>query len=126
MYQLLREPPEKGSLRESVLLLYVMKQQQITFLRDLALAQVIVNQKYDVFEDYQKEMFPWLETAKKRDRVDHIKKLMEEVKRGPISVSASPVPSVKSRLNSKVKKVVMSDALRKQQNDLYKKMGSSF
>jgi hypothetical protein len=126
LYQLLREPPEKGSLRESVLLLYVMKQQQIAFLRDLALAQVIVSKKYDVFEDYQKEMFPWLETAKKRDKVDHIKKLIEEVQRGPISVSASPVPSVKSRLNSKIKRVVMSDTLRKQQNDLYKKMGSSF
>lgn len=126
MFHTLREPPEKGSLRESILLLYVMKERNITFLRDLALAQVIVNKKYDVFEDYQKELFPWLETAKKRERVDHIKKLMEEVRRGPISISAAHVPSVKSRLGNKVRKVVVDDAVRKQQNDLYKKIGSSF
>lgn len=126
MFHTLREPPEKGSLRESILLLYVMKERNITFLRDLALAQVIANKKYDVFEDYQKELFPWLETAKKRERVDHIKKLMEEVRRGPITVTAAHVPSVKSRLGNKVRKVVVDDAVRKQQNDLYKKIGSSF
>lgn len=126
MFQTLREPPLKGSLRESILLLYVLKQQNITFLRDLALAQVIVNKKYDVFEDLQKEMFPWMETAKKRDRVDHIKHLMEEVKRGPLTVSASAVPTMKSRLSKQVKRVQLTESDKRKQNDLYKKMGSMF
>lgn len=122
---MLREPPKKGSLRESILLMYVMRQQNIAFLSQLALAQVIINKKSDTFEDLRKEMFPWLETIKEKDKTEHIKKLFSEIKDGPLAVSALAVPSVKSRLNKQVKRLrkpADEDAL----NDLYKKTGSMF
>lgn len=126
MLHTLREPPAKGSLRESILIHYVVKQQHITFLRDLALAQFIVTKKYDIFEDLQKEMFPWIESAKGKDRINHIKKLMAEVQRGPLSVAAMAVPSVRSRLGQKAKRIKVTDETRKEQDDFYKKMGSMF
>lgn len=126
MLHTLREPPEKGSLRESILLLYLVKERHIAFLRDLALAQVIANKKYDVFEDLQKEMFPWVEDAKKDEKTDHVKRLMAEVQKGPLSVAVGPVPSVKSRLNRQVKRVQASDQSRKEQDEFYKRMGSLF
>lgn len=125
MYQTLREPPARGSLLESIIHLYVLKQQNITFLRDLALAQAIASKKLDTFQEYQKEMFPWLETVKTKEKVDHIAKLLEAVKAGPLQVQSVEEPKIRSRLK-RVKHVSSSPDVRKRQDELYSKLGSLF
>lgn len=126
MFQSLREPPRKGSLRESVLLLYVLKKEEIAYLRDLVVAQMAVSKEKGVefFADYRKAMFPWVETAVKRDDDQHKKLLEQLVKAGPLSVRPLEEKKVRSRLiKHKEVKGPMTEEQRKKQNELYGKLG---
>ena len=105
LFQVLREPPEVGSLRESLLLAYVYRQQEIEYLSRLALAQLIVDKENDKhFKSLRNAMFPWIEQTAKRDQDAHIKALTDEIKRGPMSVRAVDSPRVQSRLVKRLAK----------------------
>lgn len=121
-----REVPPKGSLRESVLLLYVLKKEQIEYARDLALAQIQIDKERGLerFNEYRKEMFPWVDTAKKREEDAHKEILEKVVKGGPLVVRAMHQPRLKSRLVQRVEKKA-SPEQRRQQDDLYKKLGKT-
>ena len=102
-------------------MLYVLKKEQIEHARLRALAQSIVNKEKggEVFTEYMKVAFPWLETQKKRDHSDHVRILMEEVKRGALGIR--PLWEEKkgrSRLKTKV-----VERSKTEQNKLYSKLG---
>ncbi len=126
MFSTLREPPVKGSLRESVLLLYCIKKEEIQYIRDLALAQIQVakDRGIEFFDDYRKKMFPWIETAKGREKDQHTKLLEQIVKAGPLVVRPLGMPKAKSRLVER-KERSLTPEQKKSREELYKKLGKS-
>jgi len=69
-------------------MLYVLKREQVEHARLRALAQAIIakDKGKEVFDEYMKVAFPWLETQKERDKEDHVRILMDEVKKGSLGV----------------------------------------
>jgi hypothetical protein len=100
LLQTLRAPPERGSLRESVLILLLVKQETIEHARFRALAQITVDKEkgIEAFEEYMKIAFPYLAASKKKERGEHIKYLQQEVSRGALAVRAVSQPTLKSRV----------------------------
>lgn len=118
--------PPKGSLQESVLVLYVLKKEQIEHarLRALAQAMTVKEKAKEAFEDYMKVAFPWLETQKKREYDAARAVLMKEIASGQV-LGVKPLwmkssSSVRSRL---VKKVEASSADRARLDRLYGERG---
>lgn len=102
----MREPPPKGSLRESLLMMYVLKKDLIEHARLRALATSIINKDKgaEAFDEYRKEAFPWAEIQKKRDNEQTIKLLNEEVKRGALGIRPlwEATKKIRSRMKTKV------------------------
>lgn len=123
MLATLRELPQKGSLRESVLILLHLKQEEINHARIRALAQTIINKEKgpEVFEEYMRLAFPWVETAKKRDRSEQIKLLQQEVSRGALGIKPLWEKPVRSRLKAKTMNVVQKTET--ERNQFYGKLG---
>jgi hypothetical protein len=73
-------------------------------------------------------MFPWVETAKKRNDEAHRKILDEVVKRGPLVVRPLHQQKIRSRLVQRVEKHQASKATKEvlqQQNELYRRLGKT-
>lgn len=127
LFSTLREPPRPGSLRESLLILYVLKKEQIEHARLRTLAQALVDKEkaVEVFQEYQKTAFPWIATQKRRDKEEHVRLLLEEVKRGVLGIR--PLwEQPRSKLKERVKAAAVpppSKASEQRQNDIYKKIG---
>ncbi len=110
-------------------MLYVLKKEQIEHARLRALAQAIVSKEKgkEVFDDYMKVAFPWLETQKRRDKDDHIRVLKEEVKKGGLRI----VPLWEERMHSRLKhRIVEREKTapvrsRKELNEFYAKIGKA-
>lgn len=108
-------------------MLYVLKKEQIEHARLRALAQAIIakDKGKEVFDEYMKVAFPWLETKKRREKSDHIRVLLEEVKKGGLSITPLWQEKMRSRLKHRV--VEQSKPLlprsRAEQNKLYEKLG---
>jgi hypothetical protein len=126
LFQTLREPPPRGSLRESVLILYVLQKEQIEHARLRALAQGIVNKDkaVEAFEQYQNTAFPWIKTQKRRDAQAHIKLLADEVKKGGLTVRPLWEKPMRSRMKTRiVQRTEGPIRSEKAMNDLYGKLG---
>lgn len=129
MLSTLRELPRKGSLQESVLILLHMKQEEINHARIRALAQIMINKEKgpEVFEDYMKSAFPWIETVKKRTNAEQIKLLNEEVKKGAIAIKGPlwQQQRIRSRLKTRVVDRSQASARSKEKlKELYSKLGT--
>lgn len=100
------EPPRKGSLRESLLMQYVLKRDLIEHARFRALATAITNKDKasEIFEEYRKEAFPWVETQKNRDADNTKRLLQEEVKRGALGIRPlwEATKKVRSRMRTRI------------------------
>ncbi len=110
-------------------MLYVLKKEQIEHARLRALAQAIISKDKgkEVFDDYMKVAFPWLETQKQRDRSDHVRILLDEVKKGGLSIR--PLWQ-ETKMRSRMRTVVVdrdtkpaSAAEKEASNKLYSKLG---
>ena len=112
-------------------MLYVLKKEHIEHARVRALATAIINKEKakETFDEYMKVAFPWLETVKSRDRNTHVQILMDEVKKGGLTVRPlweNKDKSIKSRLKMRV---VDRDAkpekkkTREEMNQFYEKLG---
>lgn len=90
-----------------------------------ALAQILLDKEKgpQVFEEYMKTAFPWIETMKGREKNDFIKYLNEEIKRGPLGVQKLWENKASSRLRTKVIEVDKTTAGGTPSEQLYKKMG---
>jgi hypothetical protein len=108
-------------------MLYVLKRDQNEHVRLRALAQAIINKEKgkEVFDEYMKIAFPWLETKKQRDKSDHINLLAEEVKRGGLAIKPLwQEQKVRSRLKTRViEKEAAPQKTKTQMNKLYDKLG---
>jgi hypothetical protein len=124
LFSLLREPPERGSLQESVLMAFVLKKEQVEHSRLRALAQLLISKEKgkEVFDDYMKVAFPWLETAKTKEHADHVRILKEEVKKGLV-IRPLQESRVKSRFKTRVVEREAPTRSVEEQNALYKKLG---
>lgn len=102
----LKEPPKFGSVRETVLIMFTLMQERGDHARLRAVVQSVVDKDKGVeaFEDYMKVAFPWIETAKGRERMDYMNKLMHEIKRGPLGVTPMAMPRASSRLKGRIEK----------------------
>lgn len=99
----LKSTPKFGSVRETVLIMFTLMQERSNHARLRALVQSIVDREKGVeaFEEYMKTAFPWIETAKGRERMSEMNKLLNEVHRGPLSVTPMAMPRASSRLRAK-------------------------
>lgn len=92
-----------------------------------ALIQTLVDKEKasEAFESYKKIRFPWIESSKEKQKLDHIQKLMQEVKNGALAVTPMQQPR---RVASRLKKVVVNrsqEELKNEQAKIYAKMGMS-
>lgn len=122
----LRAPPPKGSLQESALILYLIRQEDIEHARFRALAQIIVDKKKGVetFDDYMKIAFPYMESVKAKEKSEVIEQLKKEISRGAIGITPIVAQKIKSKLKSKVAQRQVPQT-REESNALYKRMGST-
>lgn len=104
MLRTLNAPPKKGSLRESALILLLMRLEDIEHAKFRAQAQIFMDEKkgIEAFEEYMKIAFPYLESVKRRDKADHIKALESWVKKGPMKITPLLAPKMQSRMKHKV------------------------
>lgn len=93
-----------GSLRESALLMLLVRKDQIehSATRLLTQAQVNAEAAPKAFDEYVKLRYPYLETAKKREKDEAISQLMAEVKKGPLKITPLGDTAVKSRTYRKI------------------------
>lgn len=107
-------------------MLYVLKKEQIEHARLRALAQAIVEKEKgkEVFDEYMKVAFPWLETTKRREKDDHIKVLMEEVKKGSLGIKPLWQERARSRMKHRVvEREEGPKKSREEMNALYARLG---
>lgn len=115
-------------------MLLILKKEQIEFARLRVLAQSIINKEKgpEVYDEFRKAAFPWVETQKNRDKNATIKVLMEEVKRGALGIV--PLWENNRQVRSRMKtKIVDASTLQPEQarrrstseeKKIYEKMGS--
>ena len=123
MLRTLNAPPKKGSLRESALILLLMKLENIEHAKFRAQAQIFMDHEKGVeaFEEYMKIAFPYLESVKKREKADHIRALEDWVKTGPLKITPMLSPKMQSRMKHKI--VTVDKKLRGKGSDsLYEKL----
>jgi hypothetical protein len=110
-------------------MLYVLKREQIEHARLRALAQAIIQKEKgkEVFDDYMNVAFPWLATSKRQEKNDHIRLLMEEVKKGQLGIKPLwQETRGRSRLRTRVVERAEKQATpqaRQNMNRLYSKLG---
>jgi len=74
------------------------------------------------FEEYMQEAYPWMGTARVREREEHIKMLKDWVSQGPLQISAAPsLNDIKSRLKPAPSKPPVSA---RDMNKIYGRMDS--
>jgi len=125
MFETMREPPVRGSLQESLLILYVTRRDHIQFVRDQAFAvgQVSPKDVAEAMDIYRKALFPWAEKSKTKDHDDDIKKLLSAVKGGPLVITAQQQKPLKSRMRAKIIDADQFKAGNQRAGRLYDKLG---
>jgi hypothetical protein len=109
MLATMSEPPPRGSLQESVLQVLLVRLDQVDYAKTRALVTAIINASKEGIDETQKELdayrdlqFPYYKNIQKTERSDHIKRLQQEVARGPLVVTAMPEKRMKSKLKTRV------------------------
>ncbi len=118
------QPPPRRSVRASLLQQYYLRRDEISYQRDLAQAQLIIDQKHGIekFAQFQKMMFPWMETAQRREKESHAEVLRKEINRGPLLVTAQGEPDVRRRT---VNRAVRHAEPVKNSDHIYRRLGKT-
>jgi hypothetical protein len=94
-----------------------------------ALIQTLVNKEKatEAFESYKKIRFPWIESSNEKQKADHLKRMMDEVKHGALSIT--PMAQTK-KVNSRLRRVIDNQSRDTQttpqeQKKIYAKMGQA-
>ena len=101
LFQTLREPPPRGSVRESVLRLFVMQKEEAEHAKFRALAQLLVDKEAGAkaFEEYFDAAFPHIKRELRKEDMSFAEILQKEVSHGGLSVQRlSSQKKVHSRL----------------------------
>jgi len=127
LFATLREPPPSGSVRESLLLLFVLKREQIEHARWRALIQTVIDKEKGIesFDTYRKLIFPWSDDANERRQAEAKKLLVAEIARGGLAVRPlwQKERPVTSRLQYQTREV--RQRIAKQKDELYAKLGKT-
>lgn len=96
-------------------------------MRDLAHAQLTIDQKEGLtrFIEFQKAMFPWMETAQKREKSSHAEALKREIMKGPLVVSAQGGGEVRRRTVKRVTRPGPSGPANESANKVYSRLGKT-
>jgi len=88
LFQTLREPPPRGSVRESLLRLLVMQKEEAEHAKFRALAQLLVDKEAGAkaFEEYFDAAFPHIKKEMQETDMSLAKFLHREVERGGLAV----------------------------------------
>ena len=80
----------------------ILRMEEIEAAKTRALLQGLLKAEEgpNAWKDFFRLAFPWVETAKKRDEKDIIKRLQEEVARGPLSITPQQEQRYRSRLKT--------------------------
>lgn len=91
-------------MQSYVLQALLIRKDQIEYMRTRTIVQAIVNKDAadDALKSYREVQMPYLSRIQKNDRGQHIKKLMEEVARGPIGITPVMPKQVRSKLKTRV------------------------
>jgi hypothetical protein len=122
----LQAPPRQGSLQESVLLLLLMKLETIEHARFRALSQILIDKDkgQEVFDEYMKIAFPYMEATKTKDKKQALDVLNDWVKGGAFGITPMQQPTMRSKLKTRM--VARGRPQTKEEADnLYSKLGSS-
>lgn len=103
MLATLRKPPPRGSAQAFVLQALLLRRDQIEYMRTRAHIQAIVNKDAaeEALKNFRDALMPYMAKIQKTDRSQHIKHLMNEVARGPMSISPVMQKQVKSKLKTR-------------------------
>ena len=108
------------------MLLYILKKEEIEYSKELAMAQILIDKEkgLEQFEKYRKKMFPWVDTAKTREKDLHKKILMDAIKQGPLSIQPIQTAKVTSRLvRRKQAEAPEAPVDKKKLDQLYSRLG---
>jgi hypothetical protein len=89
----------------------------------LTQAQVNPQEGPKAYDEYVKIRYPYLETAKKREKDETISRLLAEVNKGPLRITPLGDTSVKSKLHTKFMKT-QSERTSEVASRLMRKIGS--
>lgn len=111
---------------------YVLKRDLIEHARLRALATAIINKEKaaEIFEEYRKEAFPWVETQKKRETDSMVQILQDEVKKGAMGIRPlwEATNKIRSRMKTKVveaeKPLLPRQKTKEELANLYSKLGT--
>lgn len=108
-------------------MLFVLKKEQVEHARLRALAQAVISKDKgkEAFDEYMKVAFPWLERTKQREKSDHVRVLLEEVKKGGLSIKPLWEERMRSRLKHRVIERPVVQKSREEMNQLYSKLGKA-
>jgi hypothetical protein len=103
----------------------VLQRDRIEHAKFRALAQVLVDKDKGIaaFDEYRNIHFPWLETHKKRDKEDHIRALMGEIKKGALVVTPKMDKQIRSRLKVAKTSPPVIPGSSSRSGALYRKLG---
>jgi len=103
MLATLRRPPPRGSVQAYVLQALLLRRDQVEYTRTRAIIQATINKDAadEALKVYRDTLMPYLSRIQKSDRNQHIKHLMDEVARGPMSIAPVMQKQVKSKLKTR-------------------------
>lgn len=84
-----------------------MRRDQSEYWKVKAIVQAVVNHEaaQEALDSFREVQIPYYEGQQKKQRAEHIKKLMEEINRGPLQITrVYGKPGVKSSLRTRVVK----------------------
>jgi hypothetical protein len=121
----MKELPEKGSLRESILIHLWLQREQMENAQTFALLQTLIDKDKGIqaYEEYKKVRFPWIETSREADKMKQLARLEQEIRKGALSITPmrDERTQVRSRLKAKV--IAVDEKKRAQLDKVYRQMG---
>ena len=82
----------------------LIRKDQIEYMRTRAIVQAVVNKEAadEALKVYRDTQMPYMSRIQKDDRQQHIKRLIDEVARGPIGIAPVMPRQVRSKLKTRV------------------------
>lgn len=99
-----KEPPPRGSIKEALLQALLVRRDQIEYAKTRALVQTFINhdEAQKALDTYRDILFPYFQKQQKDQRQSHIQRLIDEVSRGPMTVTPVEQRKVRSKLKTRI------------------------
>lgn len=118
MYDIMKTMPPRGSIKEALMIAVRKRRDLQDIYRTFALIQAARDKgesgelTQEAFESYRTSMLPYLQIESRKADDDVVKRLQEEVQRGPLVVrQVMETPKIRSRLQSIARKTAKLGAM---------------